>query len=85
MADRRDQAETRVERDTFGEIHVPASAYWGAQTQRYAFQPSNWVAGPACLTFRLCRSIQNFDIGGDRERSKLPQSCHALSNNLLTI
>ncbi|CEP03295.1 hypothetical protein PBRA_003055 [Plasmodiophora brassicae] len=51
MADRRDQAETRVERDTFGEIHVPASAYWGAQTQR---------------------SIQNFDIGGDRERMPVP-------------
>ncbi|SPQ95534.1 fumarate hydratase [Plasmodiophora brassicae] len=45
------RAETRVERDTFGEIHVPASAYWGAQTQR---------------------SIQNFDIGGDRERMPVP-------------
>ena len=26
--------ETRIETDSFGEIAVPASAYWGAQTQR---------------------------------------------------
>ena len=37
----------RVERDTFGDINVPADKYWGAQTQR---------------------SLQNFEIGGDRER-----------------
>jgi hypothetical protein len=24
----------RIERDTFGEIRVPANKYWGAQTQR---------------------------------------------------
>ena len=24
----------RVERDTFGDLHVPADRYWGAQTQR---------------------------------------------------
>ena len=27
-------AETRIETDSMGEIEVPASAYWGAQTQR---------------------------------------------------
>jgi hypothetical protein len=26
----------RVEKDTFGELQVPSSRYWGAQTQRYA-------------------------------------------------
>jgi fumarate hydratase, class II len=26
--------ETRIETDSFGEINVPAAAYWGAQTQR---------------------------------------------------
>lgn len=25
----------RTERDTFGELRVPADRYWGAQTQRY--------------------------------------------------
>ncbi len=26
--------KTRTERDTIGEIQVPADKYWGAQTQR---------------------------------------------------
>ncbi|KAI8062406.1 fumarate hydratase precursor rhizopus oryzae [Gongronella butleri] len=37
----------RTERDTFGDLQVPADKYWGCQTQR---------------------SLQNFDIGGERER-----------------
>jgi len=40
-----------MEKDTFGDIKVPASRLWGAQTQR---------------------SLQNFDIGGARERMPLP-------------
>ena len=28
------QPDSRMERDTFGEIAVPADRYWGAQTQR---------------------------------------------------
>ncbi|KAI9251425.1 fumarate hydratase [Phascolomyces articulosus] len=41
----------RTERDTFGDLQVPADRYWGAQTQR---------------------SLQNFDIGGERERMPEP-------------
>ncbi|KAI8889026.1 fumarate hydratase precursor rhizopus oryzae [Backusella circina FSU 941] len=41
----------RAERDTFGDLQVPADRYWGAQTQR---------------------SLQNFDIGGPRERMPEP-------------
>jgi len=41
----------RAERDTFGDLQVPADKYWGAQTQR---------------------SLQNFDIGGARERMPEP-------------
>ena len=26
--------KTRIEKDTMGEVHVPADKYWGAQTQR---------------------------------------------------
>ncbi len=37
---------TRIERDTFGPIEVPADQLWGAQTQR---------------------SLQNFDISGERQ------------------
>ena len=40
--------KTRIERDTFGPIEVPADQLWGAQTQR---------------------SLQNFDISGERSRA----------------
>ncbi|RUS34909.1 LOW QUALITY PROTEIN: hypothetical protein BC938DRAFT_477824 [Jimgerdemannia flammicorona] len=46
-----EQQKYRVERDTLGELNVPADRYWGAQTQR---------------------SLQNFDIGGERERMPEP-------------
>lgn len=29
------QGQIRKERDTFGDLEVPADKYWGAQTQRY--------------------------------------------------
>ncbi|MEA2504142.1 MAG: fumarate hydratase, class, partial [Actinomycetota bacterium] len=39
--------ETRVEKDSMGEVEVPASAYYGAQTQRAAdnFPISGWRFG----------------------------------------
>ena len=42
--------DTRLERDTFGLIEVPAHRLWGAQTQR---------------------SLQNFDISGERQAPEL--------------
>ena len=42
--------DTRLERDTFGLIEVPAQRLWGAQTQR---------------------SLQNFDISGERQAPEL--------------
>ncbi|MCZ4342513.1 class II fumarate hydratase [Sphingomonadaceae bacterium G21617-S1] len=36
-------ADTRIERDSFGPIEVPAAAYWGAQTQRSI---ANFPFGP---------------------------------------
>lgn len=35
--------QTRIERDTMGEVHVPAAAYWGAQTER---SRTNFKIGP---------------------------------------
>ncbi len=49
------QQLTRIERDTFGPIEVPADHLWGAQTQR---------------------SLQNFDISGERQPREL---IHALA------
>ena len=34
------QDKFRTEKDTFGELQVPADRYWGAQTQRYATPPT---------------------------------------------
>ncbi|PZO10789.1 MAG: class II fumarate hydratase [Burkholderiales bacterium] len=42
--------KTRIEKDTMGEIAVPAQRLWGAQTQR---------------------SLQNFDISGERQPREL--------------
>ncbi len=42
--------KTRIERDTMGEVAVPADRLWGAQTQR---------------------SLQNFDISGERQSPEL--------------
>ncbi|MBT9463493.1 class II fumarate hydratase [Hydrogenophaga sp.] len=42
--------KTRIERDTMGEVVVPAERLWGAQTQR---------------------SLQNFDISGERQPREL--------------
>jgi len=36
--------EYRIERDTLGEVHVPAEKYWGAQTER---SRNNFPIGPA--------------------------------------
>jgi fumarate hydratase, class II len=35
--------QTRIEHDTMGEVHVPATAYWGAQTER---SRTNFKIGP---------------------------------------
>lgn len=31
------KGQIRKERDTFGDLEVPADKYWGAQTQRYVY------------------------------------------------
>ena len=35
---------TRIEKDTLGEVHVPADKYWGAQTER---SRNNFKIGPS--------------------------------------
>ena len=37
--------KTRTERDTMGEVEVPADRYWGAQTQRSLAELQDW--GPS--------------------------------------
>lgn len=59
----------RTERDTFGELQVPADRYWGAQTQR-CVPYLQTCTHHQCLIF--FRSLQNFDIGGPTERLPPP-------------
>ncbi|MFH0982026.1 MAG: lyase family protein, partial [Planctomycetota bacterium] len=64
----------RIERDTLGEVKVPAGAYWGAQTQRAVenFPVSGLRAHPALIKALVwvkgaCASA-NRDLGKLEER-----------------
>lgn len=65
--------ETRVERDSMGEIEVPAHRYWGAQTQRslYYFSIGNDFIPPEVITafavLKKAAALTNQELG------KLPQ------------
>jgi fumarate hydratase, class II len=45
---------TRIERDTMGEVEVPAERYWGAQTQRSL---ENFRIGGECMPQPLIRAL----------------------------
>lgn len=62
-------SEYRIEKDSFGEIKVPASSYWGAQTQRSL---ENFRIGtekmPLALIYSLalikkCAALTNLKLG----------------------
>ncbi|SMP61772.1 fumarase, class II [Neorhodopirellula lusitana] len=61
--------QTRTERDSMGEVHVPADAYYGAQTQRAIdnFPVSGWRLPPAMISamgrVKLACGIANHDLG----------------------
>ncbi len=61
--------ETRIEKDTMGEIEVPKDAYWGAQTQRSI---QNFKIGEETMPYEITRafsylkkavSLVNKDLG----------------------
>jgi len=47
-------SKTRIERDTMGEVEVPANCYWGAQTQRSL---QNFAIGTDTLPPELIRAL----------------------------
>jgi aspartate ammonia-lyase len=61
--------EFRLEKDSLGDVKVPADAYWGAQTQRAIdnFQISGYTAHPAFITasieIKKAACITNRDLG----------------------
>lgn len=53
-------AETRAETDAFGEVHVPADKYWGAQTERSLTnfninQPADRMPPPIVRAFGILK------------------------------
>ena len=70
--------ETRVEKDSMGEIHVPAQAYYGAQTQRAVenFPISGWQM-PVPMIHAMGRvkyacGVANRDLGKLKDTGKNP-------------
>ncbi len=65
--------ETRIEKDTMGEIAVPADRYWGAQTQRSI---ENFPIGPAgSMPFEIIRAFGHLKRGAalaNRDLGVLP-------------
>ena len=69
--------EYRIERDTMGEVQVPAHRYWGAQTER---SRNNFRIGPeasmpkeiihAFAHLKKAAAITNFELGGLAEGKK---------------
>lgn len=68
-------AETRAETDAFGEIHVPADKYWGAQTERSlenfrVNQPQDRMPPPIVKAFGILKGAaatvnMTFGLGMD--------------------
>jgi len=72
--------EFRIERDSMGEVRVPASAYYGAQTQRAVenFPVSGWRLPPTMIhamgRVKLACGIANRDLGKLTDTGKNPLS-----------
>ena len=72
-------AEYRIERDSMGEVQVPANAYYSAQTQRAVenFPVSGWTLPPALLQamglVKYACAIANRDLGKLTGSGKNPQ------------
>ncbi len=64
---------TRTETDSFGPLEVPASRYWGAQTQRSLKNfPIGWEQQPVAIV-RALGVIKQACAEANRESGRLPQ------------
>src|SRR6056297_173288 len=70
----------RVERDSMGDVQVPAEAYYGAQTQRAVenFPISGWPLPPAMISamglVKFACGVANRDLGKLTGSGKNPLS-----------
>jgi fumarate hydratase class II len=88
-------SEVRIERDSMGDVRVPANAYYGAQTQRAVenFPVSGWRLPPALLhalgLVKLAAATANGDLGkltgsgrnplNDQQAQALVQACREVA------
>jgi fumarate hydratase, class II len=82
----------RVEKDTMGEVHVPADKYWGAQTER---SRNNFKIGPAgSMPIEIIRgfailkkaaAIANFELGvlDEKKMERIAAACDEISGGKL--
>ncbi len=74
------ESEVRIEKDSMGEVAVPADAYYGAQTQRAHenFQVSGWRLPPELIRamgwVKYAAAKANRDLGKLGSQSKQPLS-----------
>ncbi|KFX93722.1 hypothetical protein V490_04713, partial [Pseudogymnoascus sp. VKM F-3557] len=81
----RAMAETRAETDAFGEVHVPADKYWGAQTERSLEnfkinQPQDRMPPPIVRAFGILKGAAatvNMQFGLDPTIGKAIQQAAA--------
>ncbi len=73
-------SEQRTERDSMGEVKVPANAYYGAQTQRAVenFPISGWPLSPELISamgwVKYACAVANRDLGKLTGTGKNPLS-----------
>jgi fumarate hydratase class II len=88
-------SEVRTERDSMGDVRVPANAYYGAQTQRAVenFPVSGWRLPPALVhalgLVKLAAATANGDLGkltgsgrnplNDQQAQALVQACREVA------
>ena len=72
MTEERTTTDTRIEKDTLGEVRVPADALWGAQTQRAIenYPISGYRAFPAFI--RAIVSVKKAAALANAEAGRLP-------------
>ena len=79
-------SEFRIERDSMGEVQVPAKAFYGAQTQRAVenFPISGWNLPPALIhamgLVKFACAVANRDLGklSGSGKKRLDDAAHEL-------
>ncbi len=79
-------SEFRTEKDSLGEIHVPADALWGAQTQRAVDNfpvsgqpmPANFIKAVAQIKKAAAEANTSLGLLDNARRDAIVQACDAL-------